>query len=101
MVTYNILSTQAGLARRPADSAGSGAVIIDGTERRRQRPKNADKQARHYSGKKKMHTDKNVVLTRAEDDRVPFLSSTYAGATNDKRVADEEQLRYPPGTTLL
>src|SRR5947208_11759079 len=43
--------------------AGSGAVIIDGTERRRQRPKNAEKQARHYSGKKKTHTDKNVVLT--------------------------------------
>ena len=26
---------------------------IDGTERRRQRPQNADKQAQHYSGKKK------------------------------------------------
>jgi hypothetical protein len=88
------------LAQRPADSAGPGAVIIDGTERRRQRPKNAEKQARHYSGKKKTHTDKNVVLTRVEDDRVLFLSGTYPGATNDKRVADEEQLRYPPGTTL-
>jgi hypothetical protein len=40
------------------------------------------------------------VLTRAEDDRVLFLSGTYPGATNDKRVADEEQLRYPPDTTL-
>jgi hypothetical protein len=40
------------------------------------------------------------VLTSVEDDRVLFLSGTYAGATNDKRIADEEQLRYPPGTTL-
>ena len=88
------------LARRPADTAGLGAVIIDGTERRRQRPKNAEKQTRHYSGKKKTYTDKNVVLTRVEDDRVLFLSGTYPGATNDKRVADEEQLRYPPDTTL-
>jgi Helix-turn-helix of DDE superfamily endonuclease/DDE superfamily endonuclease len=88
------------LARRPAGAGGPGAVIIDGTERRRQRPKNAEKQARHYSGKKKAHTDKNVVLTDAADDRVLFLSETYPGATNDKRVADEGRLRYPPGTTL-
>src|SRR5436190_8548662 len=88
------------LPRSPGVPAGSGGVIIDGTERRRQRPKNAEKQARHYSGKKKTPTDKNVVLTSAADDRVLFLSGTYPGATNDKRIADEEQLRYPPGTTL-
>jgi hypothetical protein len=88
------------LARRAAGVSGPRVVIIDGTERRRQRPKSAEKQARHYSGKKKTHTDKNVVLTDAADDRVLFLSGTYPGATNDKRVADEEHLRYPPGTTL-
>src|SRR5207253_8891336 len=74
--------------------------IIDGTERRRQRPKNAEKQARHYSGKKKTHTDKNVVLTNAANEEVLFLSGTYPGATNDKRIADEAHLQYPPGTTL-
>ena len=37
-------------------------LIIDGTERRRQRPKNPEKQALHYSGKKKTHSDKNVVI---------------------------------------
>jgi DDE superfamily endonuclease/Helix-turn-helix of DDE superfamily endonuclease len=88
------------LARRPGMSQGPATVIIDGTERRRQRPKNTEKQARHYSGKKKTHTDKNVVVTSAADDRVLFLSGTYPGATNDKRIADEERLRYPPGTTL-
>jgi hypothetical protein len=36
--------------------------IIDGTERRRQRPKNPEKQALYYSGKKKAHSDKNVVI---------------------------------------
>jgi hypothetical protein len=88
------------LARHQGVAAGPATVIIDGTERRRQRPKNAEKQARHYSGKKKTHTDKNVVVASAADDRVLFLSGTYAGATNDKRIADEERLRYPPGTTL-
>src|SRR3990170_5318953 len=40
--------------------------IIDGTERRRQRPKNPEKQALHYSGKKKAHSDKNVVTGTRE-----------------------------------
>ena len=88
------------LARRRSAPESPAALIIDGTERRRQRPKNAEKQARHYSGKKKAHTDKNVVVTSTADDRVLFLSGTYPGATNDKRIADEERLRYPPGTTL-
>lgn len=88
------------LGRRTGSSKDSTTVIIDGTERRRQRPKNAEKQARHYSGKKKTHTDKNVVVTSAADDRVLFLSETYPGATSEKRIADEERLRYPPGTTL-
>src|SRR5205807_3141066 len=90
----------AGVARHPVTSEGTGALIIDGTERRRQRPKNAEKQARHYSGKKKTHTDKNVVLTSAADEQVLFLSGTYPGATNDKRIADEAHLRYPRRTTL-
>lgn len=88
------------LAQRGGASKGPTTLIIDGTERRRQRPKNTEKQARHYSGKKKTHTDKNVVVSNAADDQVLFLSATYPGATNDKRIADEERLRYPPGTTL-
>ncbi len=75
-------------------------VIIDATERRRQRPKQAEKQAAHYSGKKKAHTDKNVLVVRAADRRVLFLSRTYAGKAHEKRIADEARLRYPPGTTL-
>jgi Helix-turn-helix of DDE superfamily endonuclease/DDE superfamily endonuclease len=88
------------LARRRGAPESPATLIIDGTERRRQRPKNTEKQAGHYSGKKKTHTDKNVVVTSAADDRVLFLSGTYPGAANDKRIADEEGLRYPPGTTL-
>src|SRR5947209_18573207 len=37
-------------------------LIIDATERRRQRPKNSEKQALFYSGRKKKHCDKNVVI---------------------------------------
>ena len=69
--------------------------IIDGTERRRQRPKQAEKQALHYSGKKKIHSDKNVVIATARRKRVSYLSQTYPGKMHDKKVADTENISYP------
>lgn len=69
--------------------------IIDGTERRRQRPKQSEKQALHYSGKKKAHTDKNVIIATVKKKRVSFLSKTYPGKTHDKKVADSEKISYP------
>jgi hypothetical protein len=75
-------------------------VIIDGTDRRRRRPKNPEKQALYYSGKKKTHCDKNVVLLNVQGKRIDFLSRTYAGKTHDKKIADQEGISYPPGTVL-
>jgi DDE superfamily endonuclease/Helix-turn-helix of DDE superfamily endonuclease len=88
------------LASAPATDGGERRLIIDGTDRRRQRPKNREKQALHYTGKKKAHTDKNLVVVDARGERIDFLSRTYAGKTHDKRIADEEQIVYPPGTVL-
>lgn len=74
--------------------------IIDRTERRRQRPKKPAKQALHYSGKKKTHSDKNVVIVHTRSKRVAYLSPTYAGKTHDKKVADCKQIAYPRQATL-
>ncbi len=74
--------------------------IIDGTERRRQRPKQAEKQASHYSGKKKAHSDKNIIITNRKSNRVEFLSPTYPGSVHDKKVADQEAIAYPDHTDL-
>ena len=74
--------------------------IIDGTERRRQRPKQSEKQALHYSGKKKAHTDKNVIIATAKKKRVSYLSQTYPGKTHDKKVADSEKISYPAHIAL-
>lgn len=74
--------------------------IIDGTERRRQRPKNPTTQAAAYSGKKKTHCDKNVVIVQAKSKRVGFLSQTYAGKTHDKKIVDSEPIAYPPDARL-
>jgi Helix-turn-helix of DDE superfamily endonuclease/DDE superfamily endonuclease len=75
-------------------------LIIDGTERRRQRPKNPEKQAAHYSGRKKVHCDRNVVVAEAGSRRVGFLSRTHPGRSSDKGVADREGVAYPPGAVL-
>ena len=74
--------------------------IIDGTERRRQRPKSPEKQALHYSGKKKIHTDKNVIIATAKNKRISYLSQTYPGKMHDKNVADTENISYPKHITL-
>jgi hypothetical protein len=86
---------------RTAALRGEGTPrIIDGTERRRQRPKNAEKQKAHYSGRKKMHSDKNVVVAAADSKRIDFLSQTYVGRVPDKCIAEQEGISYPPGTVL-
>jgi len=78
----------------------SRKLIVDGTERRRQRPKNREKQAQHYTGRKKAHTDKNVVVVERATRQVAFLSATYPGSVHDKTVAEQEAIRYPRGTQL-
>jgi hypothetical protein len=87
-------------ARSRAVAGEDPQFIIDGTERRRQRPKSPEKQAAHYSGKKKAHTVKDVVVAGAGNKRVAFLSETYVGKTHDKKIADQEGISYPPGTVL-
>lgn len=83
------------------DQKDAAKAIIDGTERRRQRPKESKKQTLHYSGKKKIHSDKNVVIATVKKKRVSFLSQTYPGKTHDKKVAEMENITYPDHMTLL
>jgi DDE superfamily endonuclease len=73
---------------------------IDGTERRRLRPKKSEKQALHYSGKKKAHTDKNIVISHAHTNRVGYLSPTHLGKTHDKKIAEGENIAYPRKASL-
>jgi hypothetical protein len=75
-------------------------LIIDGTDRRRQRPKNKATQVLHYSGKHKTHSDKNIVVVNAKTKRVGYLSQTYAGKVHDKKIVDTEPICYPPDTVL-
>lgn len=75
-------------------------LVIDGTERRRQRPKEAQTQKEHYSGKKKAPTDKNLLLVNEQTTKVAYLSPTVAGKKHDKKLADEAQISYPTNARL-
>ena len=87
----------AGQARRRGEPAD---LIVDGVERRRQRPKDAKIQAIHYSGKKKAHSDKNVIVVNTGSQRVSYLSPTLPGSVHDKALADYADIQYPQHATL-
>ncbi len=53
-------------------------VFIDGTERQTQRPKDSKQQKDKYSGKKKRHTIKNIVISNKKK-QILFLSKTEGG----------------------
>lgn len=88
------------IADQPLLDVGGPALAIDGTERRRQRPQDPDQQKAHYSGKKKTHTDKNILLVHEPTTRVLYLGPTVPGSTHDKKAADEAAIRYPANATL-
>src|SRR5437868_217702 len=87
-------------ARTQGASGKAPRLIIDATERRRQRPKDPEKQALFYSGRKKKHCDKDVVIVNTQGKRIDYLSQTYPGKTHDKKIADEEGISYPTAATL-
>jgi hypothetical protein len=79
---------------------GTPDLALDGTERRRQRPQAATEQKEHYSGKKKTHTDKNIVLINESTSKVVYLGPTEPGSKHDKKAADEAAIVYPSNATL-
>ena len=88
------------VAHSPLAREGTPDLAIDGTERRRQRPTDATQQKAHYSGKKKTHTDKNIVLVNETTSKVIYLGPTVAGTKHDKKAADEAPMCYPTNATL-
>jgi DDE superfamily endonuclease len=61
----------------------------DGTERPIHRPADPEDQEDYYSGKKKCHTIKNLLVID-ETCHMCFLSTTSEGKAHDKSLADLE-----------
>src|SRR3954468_15528263 len=78
--------------------AGLPPFAHDGTERRI--PQNPAEQTQCYSGKKKDHTVKNILLVNAVL-IILFLSDTVGGRIHDKRLAEATPYPLPAGSRLL
>ena len=76
------------------------SFIIDGTERPLQRPKDYERQKQHYSGKKKRHTVKNIIITDKTTKKIKGLGATVEGKKHDKQAADEQAYQFPEGSQL-
>lgn len=92
---------------------GTPDLALNGTERHRKRPQDADEQRAHYSGKKKTHTDKNIVLVNEHLRAVIFdtknhvlkIHTVYVGSLNTAvvRVGElfREALRLNAATVII
>src|SRR5919109_4813988 len=85
---------------RTSRYAGIPPFAHDGTERRIVRPQDPAEQTDCYSGKKKDHTVKNVLLINALR-TILFLSDTYGGRVHDLRIAEATPYPLPAGSGLL
>lgn len=74
--------------------------MIDGSERPLRRPKDPHQQKAKYSGKKKTHTVKNNLITEKRTGKIKGLSPTVDGNMHDKKLADEQGLRFPKNSKL-
>ena len=93
--------------RRPADLEKLLAqvpelrlLILDGAERPIRRPQDKQSRKDDYSGKKKSHRKKNLLLSSHER-RVVYLGPTSPGSMHDKTLADESGLALPPDAVVL
>jgi hypothetical protein len=74
--------------------------IVDGSERPIRRPQDAARQKKFYSGKKKRHTVKNIVIIDKRTKQIKVLSPTSAGKKHDKALVDEQAYVFPKGAKL-
>ena len=93
-------------ARPPADIQGvlaacpGLAFIIDGTERPIARPKDSQRRQDYYSGRRKRHTVKNIIITEKSSGKIKALGGTHPGRQHDKAAADEDHFLFPPGSQV-
>ena len=88
------------VAAVPAAAPASPLLPMTGPNGASSAPKTLLNRPTCYSGKKKDHTVKNVLLVNALL-IILFLSDTYGGRVHDKRIADATPYPLPAGSRLL
>lgn len=66
-------------------------IYVDGTEQAIRRPKDKVEQRENYSGKKKRHTSKLLVVSD-EDKYIKVISPVYVGSSHDFSIFKDENL---------
>jgi len=76
-------------------------LFIDGTERKIQRPKKSKLKKKRYSGKKKMHTRKNIIVCD-EKRRIIYVSPSKDGKIHDYKQLQKTGIleHIPKGVTI-
>jgi hypothetical protein len=69
-------------------------MFMDVAERRIGRSTDYQVQKLHYSGKKRCHTLKNLLITTLEGE-VIYLGETFEGSLHDKTLYDQAELEFP------
>lgn len=87
------------LAQLLAQEPDLQEALLGGTERRLPRPQHAGRQRRYYSGRKKRHALKNVIIVARR--KVLWCSPTVPARRPDKAVAEASRLRLPPTVSAL
>ena len=70
-------------------------VFVDGAERPVQRPKDSKQQKEKYSGKKKRHTVKNIIIADKHK-RIGFLSKTSGRRRDFEMLKEHAPPEYTP-----
>ncbi len=90
------------VANSPLALESAPELAIDGTERRRQRPTEAAQQKEPYSGNKKAHTEKNILLVNETTAKVILPSARPWPAkrtTRKRRIKPSWTIRPTPRLT--
>lgn len=77
-------------------------VFADGIERSIERSKNKKRQQKTYSGKKKQHTRKSIIVSDSRR-RILVVTKAKSGRRHDKRLADKESVfeHLPPDVEVF
>jgi len=75
------------------EATSSDCMLVDVTERQVPRDIDYENQKDYYSGKKKLHTMKNLAITD-ENTKLLFISDSAYGSTHDKTMWDEITFKF-------
>ena len=92
--------TESSKVAQKLEQLGETQCFLDATERPINKSLDRDTEEQFYSGKKKVHTVKNNLIS-TKDQYIIYLSQTHEGTMHDKKIAEQEACKFPDGIHLV